>query len=138
MTYPFHKGLRGGKKQMWLRVNRDLVMRYCEQFGAEDTCEHFNMQRETLDKLYKQKNKEVPFTKADRAMALAEIAKAASLETKKEVKLLRKDFSEFQDNVARQVAKKVLVPWIQAAVKVSEELEHQDKLDGKKDDFKRL
>lgn len=123
MDIPDLKGVSGGSKHIVIKQYLSLIMQYCDAFGPEETCRRFNMERDTLKRWYSRTHKEVPLTKSDRAMALAEIARESSNELAKEVRQLRKEFSEFKSSVASQVASKILVPWIESAIRLTKELE---------------
>lgn len=58
-VHPEVAGLKGGRKQHWLRVNRKLVENHYSMHGPEATCEYFNMSLDTLGRFFERKDDEI-------------------------------------------------------------------------------
>ena len=132
--------LKGGPKHMWLEQHQELVLEFHQEFGEEATRETFHLTETTLHNLlpYPVSNHNYKLTKADRALAQAEIARADVQELRKEIKLIRQLFERFQLSVGEQLIEKFFMPLLQAGIKVDNNLviKEEDKLSLKDFDFK--
>lgn len=61
------KGLKGGKKQFWLRVHRKEVENYYSAYGPEATMSEFNISADTLERFFQRKNGEINMAKLSEA-----------------------------------------------------------------------
>ena len=75
-VHPAIIGLKGGKKQHWLRINRQIVLDYYHEHGPEKTMQRFNFRRKaTFDGfLFSKAVNYDKLTIADRALMKAEVA----------------------------------------------------------------
>ncbi|MFC1916282.1 hypothetical protein ACFLW4_06310 [Chloroflexota bacterium] len=133
--------LKGGRKRMWLEQNYDLIIRFHQEFGAEETQIAFNLKEVTLEQLLRQpiRKNRTQFTKDDRAIAQAEIANQGVRELKQEVKQLRTNFERFQETVGQQLIEKFFRPLLQKSLSLPLELElkkEKDPLDLRNFDLK--
>ena len=83
-VHPAVENLRGGRKQHWLRLNRQLVLDYYHQYGPEMTMQRFNIRRQlTLEAFLVGKPVEpAKLTVAEKALLKAEQAIEAYRENK--------------------------------------------------------
>lgn len=136
--------LKGGQKHMWLRQHREAILAFYESFGEEDTRKTFCLTENTLQSLIKSKPDERRFSrlsKADKALARAEISEAGVIELRKEVKELRQLFEHFQQSVGEQLLNRFFLPLIQSGIKVENLLdapEHNNELRIDNIDFTQL
>lgn len=116
---------------MWLEQNRDLVLEFYREFGAEETRFAFNLKEVTLEELLGQPTSKhrIQLTKADRAIAQAEIANEGVRELKQEVTYLRANFERFQETVGEQLIEKFIRPLLQKSLTLPRELELKEEED---------
>lgn len=115
------RGTRGGRKQLWLKQHKPEIKAYYYRFGVEETCREFNMKEETLEKLINSPN---PLNrKDDRALIIAKMADDRSVDAKKRVSKLEKDYSLFVETVIKQLEKRFFEPLIRNGIQVPKELE---------------
>lgn len=50
-SHEFLKGMKGGRKQMWLSQHRDEVLAFFSQVGELETLKEYNLQPDTLRRL---------------------------------------------------------------------------------------
>lgn len=75
MSIEYLKGLSGGRKEMWLRENRQLVMNYFMEHGREATLERFMMEEDTLDRFLHRDEIHIDnYSKAERAVYISQTA----------------------------------------------------------------
>ena len=124
----FHPGLNGGKKQLWLRLHREEVLTYFELHGEAATRERYNIVKDdTWSRLLnpdvsRPKSK---LTKADRAIARAEIAEQGLRELRREVRELKEQYGDFVPLVADQITRKFFIPLVSGSIELPPELEHK-------------
>lgn len=112
-------GVSGGEKRHWIDNNLDGIKWYCEQFGVEDTCKRFKMERETLERAFKRQGRPMPYTAADRAMDMAILVKQSVVDLRGRVYNLEHD----RDVILREVTVKLLDALSESAKRVSKEVE---------------
>ena len=131
--FPELTGLKGGQKHMWLQQHKETILDFHKEFGDTATRRTFQLGENTLHNIL-QSNESTSnhksFTKADRALAQAEITRAGLQEIKHEVKSLRQDFERFQQSVGEQLVSKFFLPLLQAGLKIDSDLNlpEEDKL----------
>lgn len=119
----FNLGMSGGKKAMWLRQNRQLVLDYYAQFSEALTLSQFNLKQSTLNSLLNREGIEKRDTRQDRAEALAEIALESSRETKREVRELQSQYEQFTEIVCQQLIDRFFLPLLKSVIKIKPSLE---------------
>ena len=122
---PELKGLAGGKKQFWLRTHRSEVMAYYEAYGEASTREEFNIVKEETWQhvLNPRIVRSSGITKADKAIARAEIAEAGFREVKREVRELKEQFGQFVPLLAEELNKKFFIPLLRGKIDLPEAME---------------
>ena len=135
--------LRGGPKHMWLENHRDMILTFYDEFGETTTKTTFNLKGETLHNLLVARTSQRKcgrLSKADKALAQAEILRADLQEIRKEVKSLKDLFERFQQSVGEQLVTKFFIPMLQAGIKVDADLNmiEEDKLRIDNIDLKQL
>lgn len=128
--------LNGGQKHMWLQHHRELILTFYDEFGETATRTIFKLRGETLHNLVNSKtshNNYNRLSKADKALAQAEIARADVQELRKEIRELRQLFEYFQQSVGEQLVNKFFLPLLQAGISVDYDLNLE-----KKDDSLRI
>lgn len=126
--HEFLRGMKGGPKQKWIREHRDLIMDYCEAFGAEDTCKEFYMKSDTLIHLYRDQHQEMPYTTADRALDVAKMGVAGVRELRGNLNRVEGKLENIEYEVAHQVADLLIEPWLHAANKIKLDLEEKRRI----------
>lgn len=124
--------LRGGRKQMWLRQHRETILAFYNSFGEKETRKTFCLTEITLQTLVTPKANSRRFSqmsKADRALARAEISEVGLLELRKELKELRQLFDHFQQSVGEQLLTKFFLPLLQSGIKVDKQLDTPETID---------
>lgn len=130
------KGTKGGQKQLYLKQHRAEIIAFYRSFGSEEACRQYNMTEQTLKKLL---NSPEPLNrKDDRAVIIAQMAEARSVEIKKEVDDLKRQYSIFVDSVARQLLEKFFRPLLQQTIKLPAGLEWKPDTMLKLDDLDEL
>jgi hypothetical protein len=129
--------LKGGPKHMWLMEHRDPIIQFQQEFGPEATMKTFHLTETTLHNLLgSSKYESIPrITKADKALALAEIARADVQELRQEVISLKRLFERFQQSVGEQLLEKFFMPLLQSGIKVDENLKLEEKNELSLDDI---
>jgi len=115
------KGMKGGKKQLYLKQNRTVIRSYYAKYGAEDTCVKYNMTIQTLEKLLKSSDP-IP-RKDDRAVMIAQIANERSLSVLRELEDLKKQYAGFVDSLSTQITEKFFKPLLQSKLELPAGLE---------------
>jgi hypothetical protein len=117
--------------------HRDLIIQFHQEFGPEATMKTFHLMRTTLHNLLgSSKYEPIPrITKADKALALAEIARADVQELRQEVISLKRLFERFQQSVGEQLLEKFFMPLLQSGIKVDENLKLEEKNELSLDDI---
>lgn len=124
--------LRGGRKQIWLRQHRETILAFYNSFGEKETRKTFCLTETTMQSLVTPKANRQRFSqmsKADRALARAEISEVGLLELRKEVKELRQLFDHFQQSVGEQLLTKFFLPLLQSGIKVDKVLDKPEATD---------
>lgn len=126
-----HKGMRGGRKQMWLREHRALVLEYLNAYGPEETIKHFNMKRSTLDSLVNRVEpwNPTPFAKAEKALQQIEILREQVYDTNARQRYMEVQFGQFAETVSDQISRKFLAPLLRHTIKLPKSLEIEQKPD---------
>ncbi len=121
------RGMKAGEKHKWLRLHYDEIMAYYQDHGEAATRAKYNIRKQaSWDGLISGAAPRVPkFSKADRAIDMAKMAMESNREVKVEVRELRKDFRQFVNLVGNQVAAALIIPLIQAQIKLPAELEEK-------------
>lgn len=125
-------GMSGGRKNMFLRLNRAEVMAYYEANGEAATRERYNIKKQvTWDHLMnpKARRPNTKLSKADRALLRAEIAEQASRDAKREVQGLKDMYNQFIPHLANQLSEKFFIPLIAGKIELPAELEYKAKPD---------
>ncbi|MFC1988559.1 hypothetical protein ACFLVJ_01840 [Chloroflexota bacterium] len=124
--------LKGGRKHMWLKQHKEIVLDFCEEFGEAQTRKTFCLTENTLQNLTTSKTKTQvsnQLSKADKAIARADIAEAGVYELRKEVRELRQLIESFQQSVGEQLVNKFFLPLLQAGLSVDHDLNLEKKHD---------
>jgi hypothetical protein len=129
--------LKGGPKHMWLREHSDLIIQFHQELGTEATMKTFNLTGTTLHNILgSSKYEPIPrITKADKSLALAEIARADTQELRQEVNTLKQLFERFQQSVGEELVNKFFMPLLQSGIKVNENLKLEEKNELSLDDI---
>ena len=120
-----YPGMKGGAKQKWLRLHRDEVITYFELHGEQATRDRYNILKDETWRRLLNPNTRQPkskLTKADRAIARAEIAEEGLREVKREVGELKMQFGRFVPLVANQITEKFFVPLLSGKLELPPEL----------------
>lgn len=122
-----HPGLSGGSKQKWLRLHREEVLTYYELHGEVATRERYNICKDTTWQhfLNGRQVRMGKFTKADKAIARAEIAEQGLRDVKREVRELKDQYGRFIPLLADQITRKFFVPLMSGKVELPPELEYK-------------
>lgn len=124
MVSRIEPGTKGGKKTLFLKQNRAEIKAYFANFGAEETCDRYNLTHQTLERFLKQGDP-IP-RRDDRAVLLAQIASERSLRTEKQVKELEKKYALFLDSLCSQFVEKFFKPLLQNNIELPSGLEVQE------------
>lgn len=122
-------GLKGGPKQMWLRQHSEEVIDYYYKYGEDATINRFILTERTSETLLRirgfYKNKPVVFhlTPLDKLETRLGISEENVRELRGEVAELKRAFALFQQGVANQITKKLLIPLLQQGIEPNPELE---------------
>lgn len=118
-------GLKGGKKQQWLRLHRAEVLTYYKQHGEAATKEYFNIVKpQAWEKILATPlQAEQKYNESDKAMMVAEIAREAANEARAEVRSLKEQYGQFCEIVADTIGKRILLPVLKEAIHLPKELE---------------
>lgn len=127
----FHQGMKGGKKQLWLREHRALVLEYLNAYGTEATIKYFNMSRRTLDAFVSREEPfhPSPFAKADKALQQIEIIREQIYDTNARVRHMQGQFEQFTETVGDQLGRKFFTPLLRHVIKLPKSLEIEQKPD---------
>lgn len=80
------RGLSGGRKQLWLKKNRELVLGFLNENGPVATKQHFRMSDDTWESfLVAEQPRLDNLSKADRALMIAESAIDMARESQRKV-----------------------------------------------------
>jgi hypothetical protein len=124
--------LKGGQKHMWLRHHKEAILAFYDAFGEADTRKTFCITETTLQSLIGSKNSTRRFSqlsKADRAIARAEITEAGLIELRREVKELKQLFEHFQQSVGEQLLNRFFMTLLQSGIKVDKRLDEPEPID---------
>lgn len=126
-----HPGLSGGSKQKWLRLHREEVLTYYEAHGEAATRERYNIRKDTTwqNFLNGRQARMTKFTKADKAIARAEIAEQGLRDVRREVHELKDQYGKFIPLLADEITRKFFVPLMSGKVELPPELEYKPKPD---------
>jgi len=124
------RGLTGGSKSIWLRTHHQEVISYYEENGREPTMRHFRIWKETTMDAILEGGK-APFVekygKVDKLESLVLCNRVAIQDLRFEVKQLREEFAHFQETVAGQMMRKLLLPLIQSAIQMDDSFNSEPK-----------
>jgi hypothetical protein len=130
MTFEL-RGTSGGRKQMWLKQHRDMVLDFCATFGREATMEQFSMKGDTLDSLIDSRRQEdLSFKIADRAIVKTEQTDVRVRELSREVGELKASYTRFTEVIGDELANKFFMPLFQLVIQLPEELRPKPATDG--------
>lgn len=125
--------LSGGKKQHWLRTHRDEVLAYYEAHGEAATRDHFNIVNPIAWRNFLNPgvrgDKGTKLTKADKAIARAEITEEAVKQLRQEIGELRESYSRFVPFLANELTHKFFVPLLAGKIEIPAELEYKPAAD---------
>lgn len=99
-------GLSGGKKQLWLRNNRQLILDYYREFGEAETCEKFNLKKDTLDRIINREASRQRYVSQDdfeKALTRVDIAESGVRSLRREVRDIRYEYYSATDRIAVRV-----------------------------------
>lgn len=127
----FKPGMSGGEKQLWLRLHRDEVLAFFEAHGEVATRERYNIVKDTTwEHFLKGRQVRVSkLTKADRAIARAEIAEQGLRDVRHEVSELKDSYGRFVPLLADQITDKFFKPLLSGKIELPPELEYKPKPD---------
>jgi len=120
--------LKGGPKQMWLRLHRDEILEYLDVHGEVETRRHYALARDYLLTELPQRRSYQPGPDDSIRIKLVdrnefEYLHREVIELRQEVRELKRLFSMFQDNVSLQLAKKFFAPMLSAAIDIGPEMD---------------
>lgn len=126
-----HPGLSGGSKQKWLRLHREEVLTYYEAHGEAATRERYNIRKDTTwqNFLNGRQARITKFTKADKAIARAEITEQGLRDARRDIHELEDKFSKFVPHLANEITEKFFKPLLTGVVELPPELEYKKSLD---------
>lgn len=117
-------GLKGGAKQLWLKLHKREVLDYYLLHDIAATCEEFNMGILTVQDMIKNSGEELfekPVPPAeisnDKILIRLELVEGRTRETNGLVRQLQEDYNNFIPSVAEQVARGYLIPAIVKGLK---------------------
>lgn len=127
----FKPSMSGGAKQLWLRLHRDEVMAFFEAHGEAAARERYNIRKDTTwEHFLKGRQVRVAkLTKADKAIARAEIAEQGLRDVKREVRALKDQYGRFVPLLADQITRKFFIPLMSGKVELPPELEYKPEPD---------
>jgi hypothetical protein len=80
------KGVRGGNKQLWLKLNRGKVLDYYHENGLKATLVEFNLRASTFERFLDRKELNLDkLTKVDRALYISKTSIEMSREASRRV-----------------------------------------------------
>jgi hypothetical protein len=120
-------GLKGGEKQQWLRLHHEEVIAYYEAHGELATRERFNIvKEEAWQHVLDTRSVHSPgLTKADRAIARAEITEAGVRELTQEIRELKEQYGKFVPLVADELNKKFFIPLLRGKLELPPSMERE-------------
>lgn len=122
---PDVRELTGGRKQLWINQNRQLIIDYCREFGEAETCEKFNLKKDTLTRIIQREGERYrndALIDVERAHMLAQINDAGIRELKHEIKDLKREYSKFTESVSVQLVEKFFNPLLQRVIVLPEDM----------------
>lgn len=116
-------GLKGGRKEMWLRHNQEEVFNFFNKHGEVATRNRFCLEADTLVSLLQGRRGvfSPPFTKKDKQEIMIEVLTQDVRDCRRELAELKEVFGRFQQTVAQQVTQKFLVPLLQQGIDLGNE-----------------
>lgn len=117
------RGVSGGRKQLWLRQNHELVVQYHDAFGREATLERFVMEPGTLDKLLATRpDKRLKQTESDKInFRVAHLVERVNM-AEAEVRSLKRDYGKFTEVVADTISRQFLEPLLRHTIQMPDSL----------------
>jgi hypothetical protein len=103
----------GGRKQQKLRLHRDEILNFFNEYGPAATMVRYGLMADTLDRLVSRSGNPPArqhLHDLERVSLLAELARAESRSTRLEVESLKREYKEFTSLVAQQVGSAILAP----------------------------
>lgn len=88
-VHPGVIGLNGGTKQLWLRQHHSEVLRYYHEYGPDSCMIRFNLRKRTMENFLVSGHDAEKFTKSDKAIMIAKVAREDVAELRGEVRELR-------------------------------------------------
>jgi len=117
-------GTKGGRKQLWLRQNFELVIGFYQVFGQDATLEQFNLKQSTLDSILTRYNDELlKQSEAEKLNTKVNYIIEALNDTRAEVRGLKRDYGRFTQVVADTISRQFLEPLIRHTIQVPDSLE---------------
>lgn len=118
------KGVNGGKKQHFLRVNRAEILAHAEKYGEASTMLKYNIKKSTWDSFINRADAvNRKMSRADKATLRAEIAEQGLREVKRDVNELKESYSRFVPHLADQITEKFFKPLLSGKIELPPELE---------------
>lgn len=113
----------GGQKQQYNREHYDEIMTDYKRYGMEVCMRWHKLSQATMSRMLRENKQPVTASSGDRALDLAQLANARSLETQRTVGELMRDFEKFQDSVSEDIRTKFLKPLLQLVIQLPRDLE---------------
>ncbi len=126
--YPELTGLRGGRKDKWLRLHKPEVLTYHAEHGREATLKMYHMKPDTLDRLLEPGSKTIKhenLSAADRAIARVEMIEAGLQETRREVREMKESYNKFVPFLSDELSKKFFTPLLMGKIDLPPEIEYK-------------
>ncbi len=121
------KALKGGEKNLALRQHKSEILAFYEQNGEQATRERYNIRKDTTWKhfLNGRQVRMAKLTKADKAIARAEIAEEGLRDVRREIRELKDQYGQFVPYLADEITRKFFVPLMSGKVELPPELEYK-------------
>ena len=114
-------GMTGGGKALWLRVNRDHIIWFVDQFGEKEAQREFNLSGDTLSQtLARPVMHQHRPDRTERLEIQLEIYHTDVMALRKEVAQLKMMFERFIPFVAEQITAKAIMPLLEKTISLDE------------------
>jgi hypothetical protein len=116
------EGVRGGSKQLFIKLHREEILEYYGKHGPEATRNRFMLKTETLeDIIVNERNTDATgITRLDKIETRLEIFAEDNRCLREDNTEFKELFFRFQEAVASQVAHKILLPLLQRAIQLDD------------------
>jgi len=117
--------LKGGARQLWLRLHRERIVEYYEEYGQGATEWYFKIGTQALQKVLDDtlpKPFNIPVTRTDELELRVSCLHDEVRTLRSEVAETKKAFASFQGQVAGQIMRKFLIPLLQQGIELDETL----------------